>query len=142
VTDSETGYIFFGTDTSPGKIIIVDGDAGELTKVDTIELRRGEDRLKASSIDTSNHKAFFFTYTAPINGVEIDTVNLTISDRVRFRRGEDYAISATMDSVNGRTYVGTQSPLGVNNDYIVILDNSKPGGTGRPGLPLCNGEGP
>src|SRR2546425_11789528 len=75
VIDSAHGFAFFGTDTSPGRVVEV--KLSDFTRVDILTLPSGEDHLTSAVIDSVDavHAAYFATDTGGV-------VNVELTDRV------------------------------------------------------------
>src|SRR2546422_7476722 len=66
VIDSAHGFAFFGTDTSPGRVVEV--KLSDFTRVDILTLPSGEDHLTSAVIDSVDtaHPAYFATDTGRV----------------------------------------------------------------------------
>lgn len=73
VIDTVNGFAYYGTGSSPGKIIKI--DLATFTRVGTITLGAGENVLVAAIID--NGFAYFATFTAPSKIIKIDLATFT-----------------------------------------------------------------
>src|SRR5207245_3301917 len=75
--DSAHGFAFFGTVTSPGRVVEV--NLSDFTRVDSLTLPSGEDHLTSAVIDSVDtaHPAYFGTDTGRVVKVELtDGVDL------------------------------------------------------------------
>ena len=107
-TDSSSGYMYFGTDDAPGQIVKV--RLSTFSKVATLSLLSGENRLQSSVIDRVNNFAYFMLRwdTSAIIRVDLDNF-------ARFGTfiltGVDFVNSAVLDSSGNNLYLGTdESP--------------------------------
>lgn len=73
VIDTVNGFAYYGTGSTPGKIIKI--DLSTFTRVDDITLLAGEGPLEAAVIDTGF--AYFATFTAPTKIIKIDLSTFT-----------------------------------------------------------------
>src|SRR3989454_303729 len=110
VIDSAHGFAFFGTDTSPGRVVEV--KLSDFTRVDILTLPSGEDHLTSAVIDSVDtaHPAYFGTDTGRVVKVELtDGVDLkgnpakvlTRVGGLTLPSGEDHLTSAVIDSAGG-----------------------------------------
>jgi len=136
VIDSAHGFAFFGTDTSPGRVVEV--KLSDFTRVDILTLPSGEDHLTSAVIDSVDtaHPAYFGTDTGRVVKVELtDGVDLkgnpakvlTRVGGLTLPSGEDHLTSAVIDSAGGFAYFGTlTSPGVVVKINVRILDTTPP----------------
>src|SRR2546422_3375164 len=122
VIDSAHGFAFFGTDTSPGRVVEV--KLSDFSRVDILTLPSGEDHLTSAvivSADTAR-PAYFGTDTGRVVKVELtDGVGLkgnpakvlTRVGGLTLPSGEDHLTSAVIDSAGGFAYFGTLTSPGV-----------------------------
>jgi len=110
VIDTNNGYAYFGTNTSPGKVIKV--DLSNFIRVGSVTLNAGEDYLVSAVIDTNNGYAYFGTNTAPGQIIKIDLNNFARVGSITLNAGENNLSSAVIDTTNSYAYFGTNSAPG------------------------------
>ena len=73
VTDLTNGYVYFGTSTTPGRVIKAAlGAPGQPPRrIASITLETGEDNLQCGVMDEANGYAYFGTLTSPGKIVKI-----------------------------------------------------------------------
>ncbi len=111
--DPANHYAYFGTYTSPGKIIKICVDPINFSRTDALDLNAGEDLLRSSVIDTAAGYAYFGTYTQPGIVAKINLATFTESDHLDLDAGEDYLASAVIDTDAGYAYFGTYTAPGI-----------------------------
>lgn len=123
VIDPAAGYAWFGTGSTPAKVVKVALGAGSTvpTRVGaTPFLSTGENGLSSAVIDTAAGYAYFGTQTSPGIVVKIALgAGSTAPSRVgalTLNSGEDFLNSAVMDSTAGHAYftTGTAAAGGVS----------------------------
>jgi hypothetical protein len=102
VLDAANGFAYFGTDTSPGKILKI--RLSDFTQVGVLTLNAGEDFLRTAVVDPPNGFAYFVTEAGLV--VKIRLSNFTESATLKLP-GEIYATSASIDHSQGVAYFGT-----------------------------------
>jgi len=105
VIDTAHGYAYFGTWTSPGKVVEV--KLSTFTRGPALTLNPGEDGLTSAVIDTVNGYAYFGTATFPGKVVEVKLSTFTRGPALTLNPGENVLDSAVIDTVNGYAYFGT-----------------------------------
>ncbi len=116
--DSQGGYAYFGTNTSPGKVIKValnEGGPGP-TRVGAVTLNIGEDKLTTALIDPASGYAYFGTFTVPGKVIKValgagDEPPSRVAS-VTLNPGEDKLDSGGIDPTNGFAYFGTYTGPG------------------------------
>lgn len=119
-TTSTPTYAYFGTDTSPGRVIKVDTRRGVNTLpavYSSLVLPAGLDRLRCSAIDavTSPAYAVFGTGTSPGRVIKMaigPTVTPTFLTSVQLAAGDDDLRSVILDPINDYAYFGTRTRPG------------------------------
>lgn len=118
VSDSASGYAWFGTSTSPGQVIKVayDGANRAPRRVASLILEPGEDSLFTGVIDTTSGYAYFGTFTTPGRVIKValgtgDAPPVRIG-AVTLEPSEDALFSSVIDPVAGYAYFGTRTPTG------------------------------
>jgi len=112
VIDIANGYAYFGTDTSPGRVVKVALGAGANppTRIGAVTLNSGEDRATGAVIDTMNGYAYFGTFTAPSIIVKVGLGSganpPTRVGAVALNSGEDAAFSGIVDVGRGVAFFG------------------------------------
>ncbi len=113
--DAVNGYLYFGTDTSPGHVLKVD-IAPERTFVEVgtpLTCLTGEDKLLCAAIDTSHGYAYFGTYTEPGHVIKVSlgsgASGPTRVGAVTLDAGENNLRSAVIDVEDGYAYFGSDS---------------------------------
>ena len=109
----EAGLAYFGTDTEPGVVAVVDlgGGSNPPSRAGRVNLEEDEDHLRAAAIDTGAGALFFGTHTTPGRVVKF---NLDEDDgmpsrtgAVELTSGEAEIGAAVVDAANGFLHVGT-----------------------------------
>ncbi|MBI2584176.1 MAG: LamG domain-containing protein [Candidatus Aenigmarchaeota archaeon] len=108
VIDSEKGVAYFGTATSPAKIIKV--NLSDFRKIATITLNAGENSLRSAAIDAKNGFAYFGTATNPGIVVKINLSDFSRVGNVTLNTNEADLRSAVIDSEKRFAYFGTFTP--------------------------------
>ncbi|MEO0228250.1 MAG: hypothetical protein ABIL70_09410, partial [candidate division WOR-3 bacterium] len=111
VIDTQNGYAYFGTETSPGKVVKV--NLSTLDRVGAITLNSGENNLYSAVIDTQNGYAYFGTDTSPGRVVKIDLSTFQRVGAITLNSGENNLYSAVIDTQNGYAYFGTWTSPGI-----------------------------
>lgn len=107
VIDADGGYAYFGTNTSPGRVVKI--RLSDFKRVGAVTLDHGEDHLTSAVIDVKRGIALFGTNTAP---GRIVMVTLGEGDDPPRRTGslklsnESHLRSAVIDPANGFAYFG------------------------------------
>jgi Divergent InlB B-repeat domain/K319L-like, PKD domain len=114
VIDGANGYAYFGTDTTPGRVVKVDVNPSHtFTRTGGITLNTGENGLRSAVIDSANGFAYFGTYyTSPGKVVKVDvnqSRTFTRTDGITLNTGEGKLISAVLDTANGYAYFGAST---------------------------------
>src|SRR3990167_5867913 len=118
VVDTANGYAYFGTDTSPGRVIKVALGAGAAapTRVGAVTLNSGENSLFSAVVDPANGYAYFGTDTSPGRVVKValgaSAAAPTRVGAVTLNSGENSLFSAVIDPANGYAYFGTSTSPG------------------------------
>jgi len=117
VMDPVSGYAYFGTGTSPGRVVKValGSSSNPPTRVGSITLQAGEDYLRCAVIDTANGYAYFGSgYAFP--GGRVVKVALGVGSNPPTRVGalilqpdEDRLACAVIDTANGYAYFGRET---------------------------------
>jgi hypothetical protein len=112
VIDTATGFAYFGTNSSPAKIVKV--RLSDLTEVASMTLGSGENNLTSAVIDTSGvtHYAYFGTKTVPGKVIKINLTTFTESAALTLGSGENDLVSAIIDTNDGFAYFGTSTAPG------------------------------
>ena len=111
--DSSAGYAYFGTYTSPGRVVKVALGAGANppSRVGAVTLNAGEYDLRSGVIDPSAGYAYFGTYGWPGRVVKVALGDSVTSPSrvgaVTLNAGEDSLFSAVIDPTAGYAYFGT-----------------------------------
>ncbi len=113
-SDSSSGYVYFGTDESPGRIVKV--RLSPLQVVVSYQLNSGESRLQASAIDRENNFAYFVTrYSGANNNSTVIRMELSpaLSRVSGFTLVNAPYVNSAVISPNGtRLYLGTDETPG------------------------------
>ena len=104
--DSAETFGYFGTYTTPGKIVRV--RLSDLGIIGTLPLNTGEDNLLSAVIDRADpfESAYFATDTIPASIVKVRTLNLTRVGTLTLNAGDESLQSAVIDEANGFAYFG------------------------------------
>ncbi len=118
VIDTDNGYAYFGTTTSPARVVKVKlGQGGAApTRIGAVILETNENNLRCAVIDTENGYAYFGTTTFPGRVVKINLGTgedpPTRVGAVTLITGEDELRCAVIDPTNGYAYFGTDTSPG------------------------------
>jgi len=106
VIDVSGGFAYFGTDTSPGRVVKV--RLSDFTRVGALTLNTGENDLWSAVIDVSGGFAYFGTDTDPGRVVKVRLSDFSRVGALTLNAGyEEYLRSAVIDAGNGFAYFGT-----------------------------------
>lgn len=144
VIDTANGYAYFGTSSSPGRVVKVALGTGASPpqRVSALTLNNGEDSLSTAVIDAANGYAYFANNASPAMFIKVslgsgDSPPARIGS-VTFNANENLATAAGIDTQNGYAYVGTiDSPASIVK-VALGAGNSPP--TRVAGLILNAGE--
>ena len=107
VIDTQNGFAYFGTSTSPGQVVKV--RLSDFTRVGAITFNTGEDSLRSAVIDLANGFAYFGTITSPGQVVKVRLSDFIRAGALILNFGENDHRSAVIDQINGFAYFGTYS---------------------------------
>lgn len=145
VIDTVNGYVYFGTDTSPGQVLKVDvNPARAFEEVGPpLTCFAGEDRLLCAVIDPERSYAYFGTYTEPGRVVKV-ALGAAGSGPARvgavtLNTGENNLRCAVIDSDRGYAYFGTNTTPGKIVKVALGEGNNPP--VRVDALTLNSGEG-
>jgi hypothetical protein len=110
VIDPKGEFAYFGTGTSPGKVIKI--RLSDFTRVGSITFDSGEDLLYPAVIDPRGEFAYFGTYTSPGKVVKVNLSAFTRVDSITLASGEDYLFSAVIDPKGEFAYFGADTSPG------------------------------
>jgi hypothetical protein len=111
VIDTLHGFAYFGTNTSPGKVIKV--DLVRFTRVTALPLEIGDDRVSSAVIDPATGFAYFGTNTDPARIVKVSLSDFTHTNATRILRpGDGGLTSAVVFYGSQYAYFGTNSSPG------------------------------
>ncbi|MFC1505685.1 hypothetical protein ACFLQ6_01290, partial [Thermoproteota archaeon] len=85
----------------------------DFTRVGSLTLNTGENRLASAVIDSANGYAYFGAYTDPGIVVKVNLTDFTRVGSLTLNTGENTLASAVIDSVNGYAYFGTWAAPGI-----------------------------
>jgi hypothetical protein len=114
VFDSIHGYAYYGTYTTPGRIIKVAANPDmPLERIDSLILDNEHSLITAACIDLDNAFAYFFTDTDPIRVVKIALHENGPPEYISSMSLDIYGefITSFVDSTNGYAYVGVSGNL-------------------------------
>jgi len=112
VIDPSGEFAYFGTFTSPGRVVKVDLATFEV--VDVLTLASGENELRSAVIDPSGEFAYFGTLTSPGRVVKIDLSSFERAGSITLESFEELLVSAVIDPAGQFAYFGTSTfPGGV-----------------------------
>ncbi len=107
--DNKSGRAYFGTETSPGRIVY--SDVKEKDTFQVLQLAVGEDNLSVILLDEKTGYAYIGTGTWPGKIIQVNTRGrLELPRRkaaVTLEEGKNVVISGTLDRENGMAYFGT-----------------------------------
>lgn len=103
--DTDAGYAYFGTFTSPGIVVKVRLDT--FTRVGALTLNTGENFLISAVIDPTGGYAYFGGSTHPGTVVRVDLDTFTHAGSLTFNSGENRAKTALIDTAGGYAYFST-----------------------------------
>ncbi|MCA9428780.1 MAG: hypothetical protein KC994_27120, partial [Candidatus Omnitrophica bacterium] len=98
---------WYGTNTSPGRIIKV--DLSNLQKVETLVLEEGDDFLSAAVIDGDERYGYFGTKTEPGKIIKIDLETMKRVGEITLPEGEGNLETAIVNPNGTTAYFGTYS---------------------------------
>jgi hypothetical protein len=107
VIDRAGRFAYFGTDTSPGRIVKV--DLATFTRVGTLTLPAGDDRPYPAVIDPAGRFAYFGTITSPGRVVKVDLASFTHVATLTLATGVNRLTSAVIDPAGRFAYFGTDT---------------------------------
>src|SRR5438552_3160046 len=107
VIDPAGGFAYFGTDTSPGRVVKV--RLSDFTRTGVLRLTPGEDALLSAVIDTAGGFAYFGTYTEPGIIIKVRLSDFTRVGALTLNSGEEDLYSAVIDPAGGFAYFGTDT---------------------------------
>jgi PKD repeat protein/predicted RNA-binding protein with TRAM domain len=110
VIDSGGGFAYFGTETSPGRVVKV--RLSDFTRVGGLTLNTGENLLSIAVIDAAGGFAYFGTDTSPGRVVKVRLSDFTRVGALTLNTGENLVSSAVIDSAGGFAYFGTDTSPG------------------------------
>ena len=108
VIDPAGNSAYFGTNTSPGRVVKI--DLATMTRVDAVTLAAGEGFLWSAIIGSSGTHAYFGTCTNPGRVIEVELATMTRTRSVTLASGDNCLVSAVTDGDHG--YFGTDSNPG------------------------------
>ncbi len=141
VIDPNNGYAYFGTFTSPGRVVKVSLGSGSSlpTRVGAVVLDPGEDSLGSAVIDTTQGYAYFGTFTSPGRVVRValgaGSNPPTRVDAVTLDPGEDFLTRSDIDLNAGFAYFGTFATPGFLVKVALGTATTPPSRTGSLELP-------
>jgi len=103
VIDSTNTFAYFGTDTSPAKVIKV--QLSDFTEV--ASLTTSGNKFKSSVIDSTNTFAYFGTDTSPTKVIKVQLSDFT--EVASLTTSGDWFKSSVIDSTNTFAYFGTDT---------------------------------
>jgi hypothetical protein len=114
VIDPAGGYAYFGTVTSPGRVVKV--RLSDLTRVDALTLSWSESDLTSAVIDLAGGHAYFGANTDPGRVVQVRLSDFTHVGTLELSVGAYSLASAVIDEADGHAYFGSNlwSPGGVS----------------------------
>ncbi|MFG3701916.1 S8 family serine peptidase [Micromonospora sp. NPDC047620] len=110
LVDPAGRYAYFGTQTSPGRVVKV--DLSTFQRVGAITLAEGENNLNSAVIDPAGRYAYLGTGTAPGRIVKIDLATFQRVGTITLDSGENYLRSAVIDPAGAYAYFGTGTAPG------------------------------
>ena len=142
VLDSVNQYAYFGTNTSPGRVVKVGlGGAGAPTYVGSLGLQTGENNLSTAVISVSSQFAWFGTNTSPGRVVKINLNGASTPTRVgacTFIAGEDSLVGGSIDVANQSAWFATNTAPGNVVKIDIGAGNAAPSRLGA--ITLSGGE--
>jgi len=111
--DSQKGYAYFGTSTTPAQVVkVATGSGAELPeRIAALRLEEGENDLRCGALDPSAGYAYFATNTSPGRIVKIGLGEGDAAPRrvaaLTLAEGENGPGSVAMDAAAGYAYFGT-----------------------------------
>ncbi|MBI3088306.1 MAG: filamentous hemagglutinin N-terminal domain-containing protein [Candidatus Omnitrophica bacterium] len=111
VIDTTNGFAYFGTGTTPGRVVKV--RLSDFTRVGALTLASGENDLRSAVIDPGAGFAYFGTYTSPGIVVKVRLSDFTRNAALTFNSGENLLVSAVIDPGAGFAYFGTYTSPGI-----------------------------
>jgi hypothetical protein len=118
VIDATHGFAYFGTRTTPGRVVKVALGIGSAapSRTSALILRTGENNLTSAAIDPSAGYAYFGTMTAPGQVVKVRLGDATEAPSrigsVVLEPGEDWLGSAVVFTASGVAFFGTSTSPG------------------------------
>jgi len=110
VIDAAGGFAYFGTFTSPGRVIKV--RLSDFTRVGVLTLNPGEDNIGSAVIDASGGFVYFGTMTWPGIVVKVRLSDFTRVGALTLNTWENDLNSAVIDAAGGFVYFGTATVPG------------------------------
>jgi len=117
--------LYFGTDTSSGIVVHVNG--GSMQRRAALTLNAGDDRLQSAAIDTTNHYAYFGTYVFPARIIQIDLIGgaptitqQPASQTVSVGQSATFTIAATGRSLTYQWQRGGVAISGANSTSYTV----------------------
>ena len=111
--DAASGFAYFGTSTSPGKVVKVRLSPLPFTRVGALTLDPNEYGLTSAVIDPAGGFAYFGTNTSPGIVVKIRLADFTRLDALTLVSGENFLKSGVIDPGAGFAYFGTSTLPGI-----------------------------
>ena len=111
VIDTVNGFAYFGTDTSPGRVVKV--RLSDFARVGILTLNPGESYLYSAVVDSSGGFAYFGTGTSPGAIVKVRLSDFSRVGALTLNTGENTLRSAVVDSSGGFAYFGTDTSPGI-----------------------------
>jgi hypothetical protein len=107
----QDGYAYFGTGTSPGKVVAVRtrGSPPWFGRGGALILDSGENDLRSAVIDPVHGYAYFGTHTLPGRVVKISIPGLSRVDALTLLMGEYNLDCAVIDTAKGFAYFGVSA---------------------------------
>lgn len=110
VLDAQHGFAYFGTNTSPGKVVKV--RLADMASVGTLTLNPGEDFLHSAVLDPVEGFAYFGANTYPGRVVKVRLSDFTRAGTLTLPLDEHYLASAMIDTAGRYAYFGTDTQPG------------------------------
>ncbi len=128
VADTVNGFVYFGTQDSPARILKI--RTIDNVQVDSITLDSGEDNINSAVIDEANGFAYFGTDSSPAVIIKVDLDPFSRVGAITLDSGENRARSAVIDTANDFAYFGMFGTSGAGKVVKVDVD---PGNFARIG---------
>jgi hypothetical protein len=107
VIDTANGFAYFGTDTTPGRVVKV--SLSTFARVGALTLNAGENSLQSAVIDAANGYAYFGTDTSPGIVVKVQLSTFTRAGALTLNASEIQLRCGVIDTRNQLAYFGTNS---------------------------------